>query len=222
MTSLVRSQEFRKRLSEAVAWCNRRLVISDPAYSLRSPLLRPNVVTAQAYVQALPDVAQFDSGEQGPDRSIPEWRRWGWSWSTATYELPWTTLVDELRERRLEQLKAERIDPSHFADSLGNGRLALYFPRENLCDGAACVSSEGFFDCDNIPAWDTWVCCTTVVHRDIPEWRFSPDETSEVLVSWIPPQLLGIARQGVAANPEQCIVWLPDEMTSSLRQSLQP
>jgi hypothetical protein len=224
MTHLIESQEFHERLSEVISWCTRRPVASDPAYSLRSPALRPNVVTAQAYAQALPDVAQFDRGERKPERSIPEWRRWGWSWSNQAdglpYELPWTTLVDELRVKRLKQLRAERIDPSRFADSLGNGRLLLYSPRENLYDGAACVYSEGLFDCDNIPAWDTWVCYTTVIQRDIPEWRLSPDETIEVLVSWIPPQLMDIARQGVAANPEQCIIWLPDVMTSSLRQIL--
>lgn len=221
MTSLVWSDEFHKRLGEAIAWCSRRPVASDPAYSLRSPSLRPNVVTAQAYAQALPDVAQFDRSERNPEQSIPEWRRWGWSWSSQANELSWITLVDELREERLKQLRAERIDASCFADSLANGHLVLYCPRENLCDGAACVYSEGFFDCDNVPAWDTWVCYTTVINRDIPEWRsWSLDETSEVLISWIPPQLLDIARQGVAANPEQCIVWLPDEMTPSLRQSL--
>ncbi len=218
MTSLVRSDEFHQRLSEAIAWCSRRPVASDPAYSLRSPALRPNVVTAEAYAKPLPDVSQFDRSEGEPDRSISEWRRWGWSWSNQIDQIPseppWTTLVDELREKRLKQLRAERIDSSHFADSLGNGRLVLYCPRDNLCDGAACVCSEGFFDCDNVPAWDTWVCYTTVIHRDIPKWRsWSPDETSAVLVSWISPQLLDIAGKGVAANPEQCIVWLPDEMT---------
>jgi hypothetical protein len=118
MTSLVWSDEFHKRLGEAIAWCSRRPVASDPAYSLRSPSLRPNVVTAQAYAQALPDVAQFDRSERNPEQSIPEWRRWGWSWSSQANELSWITLVDELREERLKQLRAERIDASCFADSL--------------------------------------------------------------------------------------------------------
>src|SRR5207247_2550506 len=37
------------------------------------------------------------------------------------------------------------------------GRLLAYFPDDNLADGVAATESNGFFDVDNIPPYDTWV-----------------------------------------------------------------
>ncbi|MGA9980778.1 MAG: hypothetical protein WBQ08_19315 [Candidatus Sulfotelmatobacter sp.] len=90
-------------------------------------------------------------------------------------------------------MRTERRYPSTVIPDLAGGRLLLHAPDDNLCDGAAQCSSKGFFDVDNIPPWDTWVC-------------FS----GKYLVSWVPPRLLELANQGVDTNPEQCILWAPD------------
>jgi hypothetical protein len=102
-------------------------------------------------------------------------------------------IVEVLSEKRAEQLQRERRYPSAPLPGLSGGRLLLYSPDENLFDGAAQYSSKGFFDVDNIPPWDTWVCFT-----------------ERYLVSWVPPQLLDLANQGIDVNPEQCILWAPD------------
>jgi hypothetical protein len=70
------------------------------------------------------------------------------------------------------------------------GRILLYIPQENLADGAAQVSSGGFYDADNVPPWDVWV-------------GFS----NSALVSWVPPTLIEVAQMGIDANPENCIRW---------------
>jgi hypothetical protein len=75
--------------------------------------------------------------------------------------------------------------------ALNGGRLLLYAPDENLCDGAAEVASLGFFDVDNVPPWDTWVA-------------FS----NGTLLSWVPPSLVTLAQSGIEVNPECCILWM--------------
>jgi len=58
---------------------------------------------------------------------------------------------------RGEWLKQQRCKPITKDRDLRQGRLLCYFPDANLADGAAQVASEGFFDINNIPPWDTWV-----------------------------------------------------------------
>lgn len=70
------------------------------------------------------------------------------------------SLVDGLCQKRSVLLEKERsffnrkIPP---ARDLAGGRLLAYLQDTNLCDGAAEAASEGFFDVDNVPPWDTWV-----------------------------------------------------------------
>jgi hypothetical protein len=103
------------------------------------------------------------------------------------------SVVESVANRRAEQLRLKQRYPSDIANDLQGGRLLLYSPDENLCDGAAQYSSKGFFDVDNIPPWDTWVCFF-----------------EQYLVSWVPPQLLELANIGIEVNPEQCILWAPE------------
>jgi hypothetical protein len=99
-------------------------------------------------------------------------------------------MVEALADKRAEQLRIAHRYPLAQLEGLAGGRLLLYSPDENLFDGAAQYSSKGFFDADNVPPWDTWIC----FHE-------------RQLVSWVPPQLLQLAAHGVDVNPEQCIVW---------------
>ena len=71
-----------------------------------------------------------------------------------------------------------------------SGKLLLYWPHENLACGAARFSSNGFFDDDNTPPWDTWV-----------------DYKGGVLTSWVPEILIPWVQEGIDANPEECIRW---------------
>jgi hypothetical protein len=71
-----------------------------------------------------------------------------------------------------------------------SGRLLVYCPAENLADGAAEYSSDGFFDLNNVPPSDIWA-----------------GFLEGALVSWVPPVLVDLAQSGIDANPEECICW---------------
>jgi hypothetical protein len=103
-------------------------------------------------------------------------------------EALWVEAVAEVVNTRHQLI--DRISPEQRTTHGDEGRLLLYYPYENLADGAAQQSSNGFFDADNVPPWDTWV-------------SFSEG----VLLSWVPPSLIEAAQMGIDANPEECIRW---------------
>jgi len=83
---------------------------------------------------------------------------------------------------------------------LFGGRLLVYFPDLDLCDGAAEAESRGFLDVNNTPPWDTWVA-----------FAHYPDNSDHsYLVSWVPPQFIPLAGAGIRVNPEECVKWLTD------------
>ena len=100
-------------------------------------------------------------------------------------------IVEQVIETRASCLRSSGVLIAEAEEvELAGGRLLLYFPLENLADGAAEVASAGVLDLNNTPPWDTWV-------------GFS----QETLVSWIPAWLVPLVQDGVAVNPEECIRW---------------
>ena len=83
--------------------------------------------------------------------------------------------------------------------SLERGRLLVYLPDMDLCDGAAEQISLGYFDVNNAPPWDTWIG----IFADTGSPR-----SGSYLVSWVPPPFLSLVEKGIEVNPEQCILWL--------------
>ena len=77
------------------------------------------------------------------------------------------------------------------ANSDLQGRMLLYYPLENVADGAAEASSKGFFDMEDAPPWDTWVTYS-----------------DGAITSWVPEHLISQAQAGIDANPVDCIHWL--------------
>jgi len=100
----------------------------------------------------------------------------------------WAKAVAEVVAKR--SVAQEGVSMKVDAPMLARGRLLEFIPSETLMDGAAKYSSNGFFDVNNVPPWDTWVA-------------FS----ERTLVSWAPPLLVEIAQDGIDANPEACIRW---------------
>jgi hypothetical protein len=92
---------------------------------------------------------------------------------------------------------------------LAGGRLLVYFPDADLCDGAAQLESKGFLDVHNCPPWGTWV-------GFFADGDESDDAYSKYLVAWIPPAFLKLVSAGIDVNPEECIVWL-DQARVTLR-----
>jgi hypothetical protein len=71
------------------------------------------------------------------------------------------------------------------------GRLLLYEPAENVSDGASRYSSEGFYDPNDAPPWDSWV-------------HYSEGK----LFCWVPGVLIPLAQIGIDANAVDCIRWV--------------
>jgi hypothetical protein len=108
-----------------------------------------------------------------------------------------TSHLDAVREAL--QHRYPSPTPTFAAGDLRGGRLLIYFPDQELADGAAEVESRGFFDVNNAPPWDTWVA---FIHHD--------KSGLSHLVSWVPPEFLSLADAGIEVNPEECILWLDD------------
>lgn len=125
---------------------------------------------------------------------------------------------EELHPRLLARSRADVVDsvlhqrsqllshrpPGGGADGSSAGRLLVYFPDANLCDGAAMEASRDFFDTDNTPPWDTWV---GLVHTTNHRYNAS---FATALICWVPEALAADADAGVRVNPEECILWLDE------------
>jgi hypothetical protein len=203
---------FRIRLSETVAWCAPQPVESNPAESdeikeRRRQGAEAGRLTQRAFLSNGPNFWQSHLYrrarrlfEKARLYSIVPLARQLRSpvLQPESAKFPQDPLervqaVETLAEKRAGQLRTERRYPTTECSDLAGGRLLLYRPNENLFDGAAQYASKGFFDVDNIPPWDTWICFF-----------------ERQLVSWVPPKLLELANQGIDANPEGCIAWAPE------------
>lgn len=81
-----------------------------------------------------------------------------------------------------------------------SGRVLWYLSDENLFDGAAEQASQGFFNVQNLPPWDTWL--------GFRQMTGGPRGASGTLFAWVPDWCLALADAGIHANPEECIGWV--------------
>jgi hypothetical protein len=187
---------MRERLCDTQRWCVMPGRSGAP-YPLRTRELMPNGFR-------WPPTHDFSVR---PPRVLP--KPWlGWTLSERSPD-ECSTVVEELATRRSQLLEDERIiapDPGL------SGALVAYDPWANLFDGAANEASQGYFDADNVPPWDTW---TWFVREANTEGRWA-----SYLVSWVPSAFLARARAGVDANPEGCIAWVSDLRTAFTRKLL--
>jgi hypothetical protein len=119
------------------------------------------------------------------------------------------TVVDDVRQNRSRLLGYQHSssDPCPEVATAG-GRLIAYSPDANLACGVSEVETEGYFDVNNTPPWDTWVA---LVHAPMAQ-HF---ETS--LIAWVPPMFVRLSQSGIDVIPEGCVMWL-DDCPQSLRQ----
>lgn len=107
--------------------------------------------------------------------------------------------IRQLLEKRSKLLGKEIASVATEADLKG-GKLIVYFPDENVFDGASEVASMEFFDGEDEPAWDTWV-------------GLFRDYKREYIVSYIPPQFLSLVNDGIEVNCVDCIQWIDNSTT---------
>ena len=117
-----------------------------------------------------------------------------------------------VQARRLHSTGLRLLD-----DLPEGGRLLAYFPDEDLACGGAEAASDGYFDINNVPPWDTWVLM--IEQPDQPR-----GSVGNCLIAWVPPAFVSRAQHGIEANPEGCICWLDDcsrDLHRAVRNALQ-
>lgn len=132
-----------------------------------------------------PPVTRFRSPELHPDSNL----------DATQYS---SSLVETVCRRRAELLKERKALLSH--ELAKGGQLLVFYPGLSLFDGAAELSSDGYFNFNNEPPWDTWVY--------FGEQSLEPEDYRFFLLSWVPKSYLSLAQSGIDANPEGCIEWL--------------
>ena len=201
--------EFLQSLAETVLWCAHQSITAVSPETPDTLYRRGLIQEANILQRGLSDLL-WERWKQDPD----------WNRARALYEEADTSSLDllrnQLRSPALKPLAAQSASLQalrmYFQEGVQHvtlsragaiaelglegdavfdgGRLLHYFPMENLCDGASRYASNGFFDDDNVPPWDTW--CSY---------------DNDTLTSWVPEILVPLAQLGIDANPEQCICW---------------
>ena len=109
------------------------------------------------------------------------------------------------RATTLASMPRRQADPT-------SGRLLIFDPGQSLSDGAAMVESNGFFDADNEPPWDTWIAYV----QERPQRPGAWTHLDSYLICWIPPAFLDLVDRAIAVNPEECLLWTDTVQTPFL------
>jgi hypothetical protein len=182
---------FQQRLQETRAWCASQDWSVNPAEGLRTAFLCPSE-------QASIEQTFHDYGEFW--KKTPQHRQ---------------EIVEYLAFKRATLLQQQGIPCPQFAKHLSGGRLLAFTPDGTLSDGAATVATQGFFDWDNMAAWDTWIWyVTNDPVNNLPWWR----GCDSFLLTWVPTVLVKVVEAGIDVNPEECIRWASDLDTAFIRQ----
>lgn len=178
---------FKRRLTETIAWCAAHEWAADPAVGLRTASLRPSELKVN-------DVLLLEQ--------TPQQRQ---------------QIVEHLAVKRTELLDGQEKTSLQLALPLTSGRLLAFAPDQSLSDGAAYNATHGFFDADNVPAWDTWIAYVIDDPVRNPAWN----PVDSYLLSWVPEPLVQEVGYGIGVIPEDCIFWATDLDALFMRQLLQ-
>ena len=107
--------------------------------------------------------------------------------------------VDDVRRSR--RLYGEHHAPVDLEMFIASGRLIAYGPDLNLACGMSEVETNGYFDVNNTPPWDTWVALVDAPNAK--HWESS-------LIAWVPPLFVPLVQAGINVIPEACVLWLED------------
>lgn len=102
--------------------------------------------------------------------------------------------VLKLRRQLVDELQlARHVDVS-------SGRLLRHNFGETTCTAEPMELTNGFFDCYDVPAWDTWVTFLADDSR--------PSSSRGFLVAWIPDMLVKNVDEAVRYSFEENNLWL--------------
>jgi hypothetical protein len=180
MDSAIDIDVFKRRLSETVAWCFKRINPEEPAHCLRSIDLRPpGVLMCPRFNIEIHEIVQ--------------------------------AVVDE----RAHWIHTWHKNFDKFPAGLAGGRLLICSSAtESIPDGGVTELSKGFYDEDDMPPWDTWLC---YLENDVHS-HLGHIYQRQYLVSWVPPQFIELANIGVEGHFLDCMHWATQADTPFTRK----
>ena len=104
-------------------------------------------------------------------------------------------IIQSIVDRRQRALAAHETTITSPADLHGGRLLMCYFDKTNH-NQCSADESRWFYDGNDNPPWDTWVA-----------------PVNDALVSWVPPQLLDLATEGMAVECCQMLMWLEQPLS---------
>jgi hypothetical protein len=160
-------REIAQRLAETVAWCSRHARADDADSSTRSLALRPPVM-------ALPD-------------SKPLYR---------LLDVPGEAraAVEFVCESRRSELARLGIPVDPVGSDLAGGLILLTTIDTDSCE-AATEPSNGYYDLNDLPGWDTWF-----LHSET-------DGAGGAIYCWVPGALVELAQRGMDVIPVKSVQW---------------
>lgn len=174
------ADHFVQLVRETAQWCALRADPGDPQHSLRSAeLATPTLM--EIWWQY--DDAQDSSALARAKRDTE---------SNARFIQHLSALVQRRRE-----LLAQLDPPEHIA-----GRLLFHDPWATDSTGGAARCSQRFFDRDDCPPWDTWICVVWA-ETDKPVQKQRP-----LLIAWIPEALSSTVQAGIKCSTARCTDWV--------------
>ncbi len=182
-------------MAETIAWCSSRASVDDPANSLRTPDLLPRGLrysyAQHSYTCLEPQLRQKD---------VPQLQ----------------VIVNTVAGKRAERLREQHQYPEAPANSLQGGLLLFYDPYENLEEGSEEDATNGWFDLNAVPPWDTWMF---FVKTDADRSVRVPPWYDTWLVCWVPSEFVELAHAGLITSTTDCILWA-DELDNSFLKEL--
>jgi hypothetical protein len=161
------TEEVALRLAETVAWCNLHARADDTATSTRSPALCPPVM------------------------ALPRGQRLPFLLDTPGEPAAAVEFVCQARRRELARLGIPIVS---VGPDMAGGRV-LFTTIDTDSSEAATGLSNGYYDLDDLPGWDTWF------------WHRPTDRAWGAIYCWVPDRLVKLARDGMDVIPVMWVEW---------------
>ncbi|RTL40894.1 MAG: hypothetical protein EKK48_15065 [Candidatus Melainabacteria bacterium] len=122
--------------------------------------------------------------------------------------------IEEVSQKRKKLLTKEGIQAVG-TTSMAGGRLLAYFLGASGHDGLTESMSDGYFDHEDTPPWDTWVCC--IAGKEL----IGPDQepfdlrvvigqrafSADYVLSWVPPAWIENVGEVMRCETMGAIMW---------------
>ena len=200
------SLNVRRALAETVSWCSSQPLKAEVAESYEIRRRRTLINDAAKLSAKLVSNSNFSFDSDEWQRTKQMFKEGDASSLALLSEQlrskalkPSTDIGDLIPESDREQAVGELIskrsimlnkqDLSNGFDEI-TGKLLIYIPSETVSDGWSEYASNGFFDVNDAPPWDTW-------------FHYSNKE----LLCWVPSLLVPLVQKGIDGNAVDCIRW---------------